>query len=379
MSDGFYTPKNLARDLIGFSRQDNPKHIADFAVGGGSLLAAASEVWPNAKLHGIDIDPAAISETETRLPSIKSYSSDFLSDESLRLTYGLFGAIDLIVLNPPFSCRGSLFEKVFYGDKSVKCSKAMAFILRSCRYLRPGGEILAIVPRSCLFSQKDSHSRKVISDLHTVEDLGIYERPGFLKASVSVHLIRVTKLSDNNSTTATSPNRIEQIRPNHGYSLVFMRGNHSVSDSAVKTRGPSLIHTTDLFNSEISISRRRAVHCTKLVSGPVLMLPRVARPNVEKIAIGTFAKPVVPSDCIICVKTNPPGHEEHLQSQFRVFWRALRDSYSGTCAAYLTMEAFKDFAAKLGFEAKLDSDPQIWNPIGPISDSRKALRTGAKN
>lgn len=375
MNDGFYTPTALASDLIRLSRQSNPKRIADFAVGGGSLLLAARQTWPDAQFYGIDLNPDAILEARKVLPSLEAYTSDYLSDEVLELTSELFHEIDLIVLNPPFTCRGSSFETTLFQASEVKSSKAMAFILRACRYLRISGEILAIVPRSCLFSQKDREARKAIAASHIIEDLGTYQSPGFSKASVSVHLVRVTRRSESTPLPISPPASVEIIRPNQHYSLVFMRGSHPVADGVTKAKGPSLVHTTDLFNFEIAISRRRAVHHNKLVSGKVLMFPRVARPSIDKVAIGSFIQPVVPSDCIICVKTVPLGHEEHLHTQILLFWDALKEAYSGTCASYLTMESFKIFAAKLGFEAELTSDCRIWNPDGGSTAKEGSIST----
>jgi len=371
MKDDYYTPAALARDLIALSQQKRPARIADFSLGCGSLLAAAQTMWPNAKLYGVDLDPAAISEAQNLLPNLKAFKSDFLSDEVLAKTKKLYGSIDLIVLNPPFTCRGASFETTVFEGSSVKCSKAMAFILQSCRYMKSSGELLAIIPRSCLFSQKDRDARDAISKSHALEDLGTYQSPGFQRASVSVHLIRITKAPSKETEPKSFRSNVEKINPSHDYNLLFMRGNHPVSKGIVNACGPSLIHTTDLFNSEISISRRRAVSHTRMVSGPVLMLPRVARPNLGKIAVGTFVKPVVPSDCIICVKTDPLGYEVHLQEQFKVFWSVLKNSYSGTCASYLTMEAFEHFASTLGFKARLDNDSELWNPVGASAKKDK--------
>ena len=372
MSDDIYTPDALARVLLELSRQQEPRHIADFSVGAGSLLSAAKELWPKAKLYGVDLNPGALQEAKNLLSELEIFDADFLSEECLQKTSALIGAMDLIVLNPPFTCRGAAYELTDFEGSAVKSSKAMAFLLRSCLFLAPRGEILAIVPRSCLFSLKDEKARRAICGSHLLEDLGAYQSPGFRKASVSVHLIRVTRLTHRPALTVDVQSHVNRIIPKHGYSIVFMRGSHAVSCGTTNSKGPSLIHTTELFNFEISLSRRRAVHLTKQVSGRSLMLPRVGRPSLEKIAFGHFANPVVPSDCIICVKTVPPGNEQDLQSQIKVFWPLLRDSYSGTCAPYLTLEGFRAFAIRIGFEASLESDPLIWNPLGTATEEAEA-------
>ncbi|MDD9727609.1 N-6 DNA methylase [Roseovarius sp. SK2] len=362
MKDDFYTPTALARDLVRLSVQRDPRIIADFAVGDGALLLEARKRWPQAQLHGLDLDPEAIARAQDSLPGLKAITSDYLSSAARAANHDLQGRIDLVLLNPPFTCRGSSFETTEFGDNLVKSSKAMAFLLRSCSYLSANGEILAIVPRSCLYSQKDGQARENLSNGYNVDDLGVYESPGFSRASVSVHLVRISKRAALVSDQASQNSNVDKITPKHPYSLVFMRGSHAVADGVFHTQGPSLIHTTDLFNYEISISRRRATRKNKLVSGKVLMLPRVARPNVEKVAVGSFIQPVVPSDCIVCVKTVPGGFEEHLHEQICRFWDALEDAYSGTCASYLTLDAFREFSAKLGYKAEFSNDHRLWNP-----------------
>lgn len=372
MIDRYYTPKTLADDLITNCRLDAPLRVADFAVGGGSLLSAAHKVWPTADLFGVDLDAEAINASRDAHPQAKLFNTDFLSSNGGDLLGDLVGNMDLIVLNPPFSCRGSTYETTAFEDEDVKSSKAMAFLLASCRYLSNIGEILAIVPRSCLFSQKDQTARTALSDKYDLEDLGVCQSPGFNGASVSVHLVRISKANAEKWLPSIG-GKIAQLKPERAYGVAIMRGNHPVALGKKKSDAPSLIHTTELFNGEISISRRRAVKLNKQISGQVLMMPRVARPNCNKIAVGNFIHPVVASDCILAMKTIPAGNEADLQRQLRRFWSALEDTYSGTCASYLTLNALKDFLVSIGYDVIVDDSPSLWNPfaiIGSIADQQ---------
>lgn len=362
MTDNHYTPRTLALDLVKLSKLRNPRMIVDFAVGPGSLLHAAKQAWPKAELHGLDLDLAALGEAQSNLSGIVTYHADYLTDRAMTLTADLYRKIDVVLLNPPFTCRGSSFEETSFGNRMVKSSKAMAFILRSCGFLRPNGEVLAIVPRSCLFSEKDAEARRSINLTYVLEDMGRYESPGFHGASVAVHLVRVTRRASLQRLKKNNIAAVTRIKPKQPYKLAFMRGSHAVGEASTLTKGFSLIHTTNLFGSEISISRRRAVKTTKRISGTVVMMPRVARPSLEKIGVGSFVKPVVPSDCIICIKTIPAGHETQLLEKLQHYWELLKDAYSGTCASYLTLSAFQEFAEKIGFEAELTDNPAIWNP-----------------
>lgn len=362
MIDSYYTPRALANDLISHCRLDAPLRVADFAVGGGSLLSAAHKVWPTADLFGVDLDERAIDLTRDALPQAWLFNTDFLASCEGSLLGDLVGNLDLIVLNPPFSCRGSSYETTAFEGEDVRSSKAMAFLLASCQYLSSIGEILAIVPRSCLFSQKDHTARSAISKYHRLEDLGCCQSPGFSQASVSVHLVRITK-SDAEEMLPFSDRKVSQLRPERTYGIVIMRGSHPVALGRNISNAPSLIHTTDLFNGEISISRRRAVKTKKQISGQVLMMPRVARPNRKKIAVGNFIHPVVPSDCILSMKTIPAGYEADLQIQLLRFWSTLTDAYSGTCASYLTLNALKEFLVSIGYDVIIDDNPTLWNPL----------------
>lgn len=370
MIDSYYTPRALADDLITHCRLDAPLRVADFAVGGGSLLSAAHKVWPEADLFGVDLDAKAINASRNAHPQAELFNTDFLSSNEDNRLGNLVGSIDLIVLNPPFSCRSSLYETTAFEDENIKSSKAMAFLLASCRYLSSTGEILAIVPRSCLFSQKDQNARSALSRQHNLEDLGACQSPGFNGASVSVHLVRIGK-ADAEERLPNVGGIVAQLKPERAYGIAIMRGNHPVALGKNKSDAPSLIHTTDLFNGEISISRLRAVKTKKKISGQVIMMPRVARPNRNKIALGNFIRPVVPSDCILSMKTIPAGNGADLQRQLLRFWSALENAYSGTCASYLTLNALKDFLVSIGYDVTVDDSPSLWDPLAildPIVD-----------
>ena len=374
MTDSHYTPTALALDLVALSKKKRPKVVADFAVGPGSLLYAAKISWPTSELHGLDLDSTALGEVRDKLGEVFTYHVDYLTDRAMELTKGLQGNIDIVLLNPPFTCRGATFVQTIFEGQVVRSSKAMAFILRSCQFLRSNGEILAIVPRSCLLSQKDAEARRLLTLSHSIEDMGKYKSPGFADASVSVHLIRLTRHRKTKIQKKQIPAAISRITPKQDFKLFVMRGSHPVGDVCSQGVGPSLIHTTELFDSQISINRRRATRTRKAISGSVLMMPRVARPSIKKIAVGSFMKPVVPSDCIICVKTEPAGFETELLEKFRHYWELLKDAYSGTCASYLTLASFRQVAEQIGFDVEFTDDPEIWNPTSrTISKQSKTI------
>jgi len=125
--DCIYTPSALAREMVDAAGVClNGGHlIADFAVGSGELLIAACERWPLASIVATDID-----RVETQL--LKKQNSgwqigrcDFLNPKSKNaspILRKLVDRINLILLNPPFSCRGGKRVVAMASGTSVKCS-----------------------------------------------------------------------------------------------------------------------------------------------------------------------------------------------------------------------------------------------------------------
>ena len=132
-----------------------PKIIADFAAGDGALLTAACAVWPKAKAFALDIDNLALRRLRYRNPSWSIGRCDFLSEDSRGKSIPLQavkGNTDVILLNPPFSCRGASRFKLKLNGRELCCSKAMAFVLLATEYLAVDGQIVAILPESTFLS-----------------------------------------------------------------------------------------------------------------------------------------------------------------------------------------------------------------------------------
>ena len=138
MIDQFYTPSGLAGLLISAAKARSPKVVADFAMGDGALLRAARQRWPRTLLVGSDINPEALSASEDVIQGLDFSTYDFLGDaplpEALRNSRA---KCDVIVLNPPFTCRGSKRFPVTVGGEALLGSKALAFVCRALAFLKP--------------------------------------------------------------------------------------------------------------------------------------------------------------------------------------------------------------------------------------------------
>jgi len=157
--DRIYTPAAVARALAE-AAAGTPGLVADFTAGEGALLAAARDRWPEARLAAVDVDGAAVEGLKERFPDADCREADFLLAAAELAP--LVGAVDLVLLNPPFSCRGSTRHPAVVSGAALTCSRAMAFVARSLTYLAPGGELLCILPSSCLMSDKDAAVRAAI-------------------------------------------------------------------------------------------------------------------------------------------------------------------------------------------------------------------------
>ena len=111
--DRIYTPPYLAAFMAKASSvrpsQSEELVVADFAAGSGELLLAAASVWPNGTMAATDIDPLEIRNLRKIYASWRTGVCDFLnprSRQSSPVLQSLNGCTNLVLLNPPFSCRG---------------------------------------------------------------------------------------------------------------------------------------------------------------------------------------------------------------------------------------------------------------------------------
>lgn len=151
MKDQFFTPAELAASAVNAVRLRKVEMVADFAAGHGDLLIAARSRWPNCSTFGNDFDVTCSSKLASD-SRIDAYANcDFLNDRSTgrsKQLRELIGKCDVVLLNPPFSGRGGKTVSVQVDQKSVTCSRAMAFVFKAIPCLRGG--------RTC------SHSSRIV-------------------------------------------------------------------------------------------------------------------------------------------------------------------------------------------------------------------------
>ena len=355
--DCYYTCRELAERLIRVLNDDRAvTRVADFAAGRGELLRAARERWPSAEIIAVDLNTRAVAKLRRKNPNWRVGRCNFLDPASRKRTpvlTELQGQLSLVVLNPPFSYRGGCRYSASFDGSRVTCGPAMAFVLASLPYLRPDGDLLAVLPAGLLKTEKDEKARELLRqrfDLEVVATNGRSAFEGCYPRTILVHLRACRKLPRRDESVPSLKIARHQC---HG-EIVVKRGTvqmHSVSEDLPEDCLP-LVHSTELTGSKINTKRRRAPSGRSVVRGPAVLLPRVGSPCKEKVGLYLSKRPLVISDCVFALVCKDSQHAKVVQKVFVNRWAAVEKEYGGTCAAYLTVRALMRLCERFSFRVK---------------------------
>lgn len=340
MKDSFYTSSDLSEILINHISLKNPQTVVDFCVGGGDLLKAAQNRWPNINFFGTDISTEAIENLTIEHPQWKVEYCDFI-DEDSRLSCKILKKkkFDLILLNPPFTCKGSTIHKVKFENIEFHCSKAMLFLLEAIKFLKRNGHIYAILPISVAYSQKDS---KIWSYLVSKYNLAIIEERDkqYFKNCYPPNIIIV---SLNNYDLTSNNTYSKRLKPDIEI-LSILRGQLSMNELVVdENSNKYVVHSTNLRNNRIENLTYRVRNKNNSISGPGLLIHRVGKPIKSKICIIDKQEHYILSDCVILIQTINESEAEKLKDYIEENWDLFQKQYKGTGAKYITLEKLRTF------------------------------------
>jgi hypothetical protein len=339
--DRFYTPPALADTLVESVSAVQPRAVADFAAGDGRLLAAASERWPRASILAADIHTPTLRRLQRKYPEWIVLRVDFLS-EGPPPRHRLFARrrFDVVLLNPPFSCRGASKWITICGKREVHSGRAMAFVLRALEFVKPGGELLAILPAGSTTSQKDEAAWAAVRRRASVTVLQKNGYRTFEGCYPKTVLVRIKRIPGGDAIASAASNFDGEA----GFDVV--RGGLQVHKIVENKKGVALIHSTSLQGSRIRISKRVS-YDGRLFSGPAVLIPRVGAPRMEKIAVLREGRRGVLTDCVLAVRCESTESAHALQASIRARWTELEQLYRGTCAQYLTIRDLQAFLASV--------------------------------
>lgn len=350
MTDSFYTPPDLAAALTRSVRKRDPHVVADVCAGDGELLRAASARWAMASLIACDVSAAAVSSMKRSHPNWAVGKCDFLDVASVRRCKALSnmaGRIDVVLLNPPFSCKGGTKHSVKTAGQTFTCSIAMAFVARAMELLTPSGVVVSILPRSVAHSEKDRELWEYLSVHHGLKVISTPHDAGFDNCAAKVLLASLHRKSRH--VSAPSPPII-----NAGISSIrIVRGRIGMHTLDSRQAGDTpLVHTTNLQGHGISGDQHHVWANGTKVRGPAVLMPRVGTPRRDKLAVLKPRETVVLSDCVLAMKTQTLREAQKLLESMLRQWDSVSALYQGTGARYTTVARLQ---AALGLAGEISA------------------------
>lgn len=352
--DDHYTPIELARIAVNHVRLRHPGIIADVAAGEGSLLLEAIRRWPSARVVATDINRAIVNRLQTA--GNKQWSvgrCDFMAAKSRaasNILRAVRGKVGLLLLNPPFSCRGGSYRVVNSRDDTIRASVAMAFLLIGLEYLSPRGQAMAILPAGSLHNKKDKLAWRYIRTRFSVRELAHWDKTAFPGCAASSVLVKLTPHNSKEFEEPSRKRRSGNRNPKARASAFIVRGTCPVHEIPEGARGPTLVHYTDLRNATVTLNGHRGHGDYRCVAGPAVLLPRVGRITPHKVALLTSARRVMISDCVIGLKTESVEAAHLVRKLLVDHFEVLAKCYVGTGAPHITLERLREAMRRVGVD-----------------------------
>ena len=358
--DRIYTPPYLAAFMakasIAQPSQSEELVIADFAAGSGELLLAAASVWPKGTMVATDIDPLEIRNLRKICANWRTGVCDFLnprSRQSSPVLRSLNGRTNLVLLNPPFSCRGGKRVSATIGGASSKCSVGLAFVVNSIDYLTKGGELIAVLPVGSLTSEKDATTWSLLQRMGDTHVLKTNEPGTFARTTVRTAVVRFQK---RHNCAKPEPPQVLNTRSTSSQDLhqpvLIVRGTTQMNEirrgEGYEDSTP-FIHSTHLQDFKVSSHYKVRGCLGRRAVGPMVLLPRVGQPKRSKVAQYPDSDSFMLSDCVIALMCHSPESAELLWRDLQSNWNLLEQEYVGSGARYITNRRLSDLLTRLGY------------------------------
>jgi predicted RNA methylase len=340
----------LAKALVASVRDLNPTVIADLAAGEGDLLFEAEGIWPLAKFVGTDIDPVAVRRLRRLRPDWNVGRANLRSGRSRARCTALecaAGSVSLLLLNPPFSCRGAARFQVDVPEGELSASAAMSFVLTAAKYLAANGAIVAILPLGCLHNDKDAQAWAYIRKRYRVAVVATYGKNAFPHSTASTVIVRLSPLRDGAQIVVK---RASRRRKKLKLRVQLVRGCCPLHRSRKERNRPVLVHYTDLRNATVHLNGRRGYGPHRCIQGPAVLIPRVGNMTVDKVALFDSPTRIMISDCVIALKTSSQRHACAVRQRLVSRFSSLRKQYVGTGAPFITMARLTKALQSVGID-----------------------------
>lgn len=330
-------------------RDLRPALIADLAAGNGDLLLEAERAWPNADFVATDIEQRAVRRLTRLRPNWAVGRCDLRSARSrasCRALKPVLRSASLMLLNPPFSCRGGTRFLVETADRPLHASTAISFLLLASPYVADRGHIISILPLGCLHNAKDALAWHHLKSRYDVTILDTYRMGVFPNSSASTAVVRFSPPTPR----VVAPHRPIAPKFEPQFPVRLIRGSCPAHCQRHEEQKPALVHYTDIRNGTVLLNGRRGFGSFACVDGPAILIPRVGRVTAGKIAFYEARHSVMLSDCVIALKPPSLKHAHILRNRLIDNLDQLRAQYTGTGAPFITTARLRAALAILGVQ-----------------------------
>ena len=342
MLDPFYTPNVLAQKMVSLYKGPTPRLIGDFCAGDGGLLRASEARFPSANYFANDKSKRAYHNLLKYHFDWEVRNIDFLNDKCLLDIAHLNGAFDLLLLNPPFTCKGQTYKFIFDGFK-FSASKALLFLIRSIRFLARGGRLLAVLPIGVTISERDADLMVYLKRAYGFHIHGRISGVSFAGKEPNVILAGLYRPD---ILPAYTPKKVRKLI--YGFLHRGTLNVANVKNNLARKTGIPFIHTTNLVGGKIvAVKTRVSPSKTKVLVGPAVLVPRVGNPHVDKVVVIGEGKRCVLSDCVIAILSRNSSSAYHIQKIIRAQKESFCRLYVGTGAPYVTLSRIGKYLKKV--------------------------------
>ena len=350
--DSHYTPPAIANLLVEAANDLSPKLIADLAAGNGNLLLAAERKWPTAKYVATDIDRIAIRRLARLRPSWTVGCCDLRnkrSRNSCSALKNIHKSVCLLLLNPPFSCRGGTRFLVTTKTTSLYVSTAMSFLLHALEYVGDTGHIASVLPHGCVHSQKDASAWDNLHNRYHVQTLKICPVGTFPNSAAKTVLVRLSPRQMSRPPQIARQYSNNSPENNKALRVQVIRGTCPIHRiQSYEESNPVLVHYTDIRNGLVNLDVHRGSGNYRCIRGPAVIIPRVGNITVRKIALLDTYISVMLSDCVIALKPELPEQTAILKEKLLNAFPYLSSLYVGTGAPFITVNRLISLLRSIG-------------------------------
>jgi hypothetical protein len=342
--DRYYTPAPIARRVVEACGATNVAKCLDTTCGDGSLLFAARDVLPKVLCIGMDLDRATVERLRRKEPDWILSRADALSCSSWRQAEaGKHGVgSDLALLNPPFSMATGKGIRVTLPDFAGRCSVAMAHVLVALGRAAPT-TCSAVVPESLMFSDLDAPARAHLSKGYELRAVSGLRNCTFRGTRANALIVRF-KRRDHPLVTEGKKTK---ARSASASSVRLVRGGLPLFEAVSDAHGVRYLHSTEITAvvERTRLSRMRRVRPIPrgVVSGHVVLLPRVGVPVKGSVKAVSLGRRVQLSDCVMALCFESRAGALEWERALNRRWRQLIALYRGTGARYTTVQRLQSW------------------------------------